>query len=174
MATFLDVTGLEAFSKIFVFLLVLLVVYIMFINIKSFGDQKWIALIIAVVVGIFVILSDLATGIIRNIAPWFAVLFVFVIFITMASKIFGATTSDITEYKWLLFVIIILVFIFGSLAYVRQQTNVPCDVDEDGNEIGECDYSSTSHFIFHPKVLGIIFTLLVAVFTVALLAGKSS
>lgn len=173
MATFLDVSGLEAFSKIFVFVLVLLAIYAVFAYNGAFGGAKWIAWIIGLVVAVFVILSDLLTGLIQNITPWFAVVFIFAIFVAMASKVFGASTADIAEYKWILFAIVIIVFVVGSLLYIRNQTNVPGDVDEDGNEIVESNYVTTSNFLFHPKVMAIIFILLVAVFTIALLAGKS-
>ena len=174
MATFLDVSGLAAFSKIFIFILVLLAIYAVFAYNNAFGNAKWIAWLIALVVAIFVILSDLASGIIQHITPWFAVLFIFVIFISIASKIFGATSADMGQYKGILFVVVIIVFIVGSLVYVRQQTTLPGDIDEDGDEIKDDNYVTTSNFIFHPKVMGIIFVLLVAVFTIALLAGKSS
>jgi hypothetical protein len=173
MATFLDVTGLAAFSKIFVFILVLVIVYAVFVYTGKFGDTKWLAWIIAFIVAIFVILTDLATGLIQHIAPWFAVLFVFVIFIMMASKILGADT-ELGNYKWILTVVIIIVFVVGALTYIRKEVNVPGDIDDEGNEIKEDDYTRTSDFIFHPKIMGIIFTLLVAIFTVALLAGKTT
>ena len=173
MATFLDVSGLEAFSKIFVFVLVLLAIYAVFAYNNAFGGAKWIAWIIGLVVAIFVILSDLLSGLIQSITPWFAVVFIFVIFIAMASKVFGASTADIAEYKWILFAVIVIVFIVGGLMYIRKEVNVPGDLDENGNEIKEDSYITTSNFIFHPKVMAIIFILLVAVFTIALLAGKS-
>ena len=56
---------------------------------------------------------------------------------------------------------------------IRTEVKVPGDVDENGNQIMEDSYMTTSNFIFHPKVMGIIFILLVAIFTVALLAGKT-
>ncbi len=174
MATFLDVSGLEAFSKIFVFILVLLAIYAIFTYSNAFGGAKWIAWLIALVIAIFVILSDLLSGLIQHIAPWFAVVFIFAIFITVASKVFGATETDMGEYKWVLFVVLVVVFVVGSFAYIRNNINVPGDVDADGNEIKDSDYVTTSNFLFHPKMMGIIFVLLVAVFTTALLAGKTS
>jgi len=174
MANFFDVSGLEQFSKIFVFLIVVLALYSVFAYNKAFANSKWIAWIIAIAVGIFVILSDLATGIIRYVTPWFAVLFIFVIFIAIAAQIFGAKVSDISEYKWILFTVIAIVFVVGTLSYIRGQVTAPGDTDDNGNVIKEADYSSMSNFIFHPKFMGIIFILLVAIFTVALLAGKSS
>jgi hypothetical protein len=174
MATFLDVAALEHFSKIFVFLLVVFILVAVFTISKVFDSYKWIGWIVAVIIGIFVVLSDLLTGIIRFIAPWFALVFIFVIFITIATKIFGANDSDFAGYKPVLIVVLVLVFVVGSIMYARTQVSVPGDIDEDGNVIKEENYNTTSNFIFHPKVLGIIFLLLVAVFTVALLAGKAS
>lgn len=173
MATFLDVSGLEPFAKIFVFILVLVAIYVVVAQSK-FGGTKWIAWIIAIVVAIFVILSDLATGLVQFIAPAVAILFLFLMFALTAAKIFGGTLADFEDYKWVLYLVIIIIFVVGGAMYIREKTNVPGDVDEQGNEIKESNYVKTSNFFFHPKVLGIIFTLLVAVFTVALLAGKSS
>jgi hypothetical protein len=172
MATFLDVSGLAAFSKIFVFLLVLVVIYLA-VATSKFGQTKWIAWIVALVVAILVLLSDLATGIIQSIAPWFAVLLIFIVFVAVASKIFGGDVGDIMEFKGVFFVIIVIVFIVGSLMYVRNTVNVPGDKDQDGKVIKDKDYTLTSNFIFHPKVMGVIFVLLIAIFTVALLAGKT-
>ena len=42
------------------------------------------------------------------------------------------------------------------------------------SQIKEANYARTGNFVFHPKVMGIIFVLLVAIFTIALLAGKAS
>ena len=173
MATFIDVTGLAAFSKIFVFVLVLLALYAIFASTKAFASNQWISWLIAFIIAIFVILSDVATNIIQYIAPWFAVLFIFVTFIIIASKIFGANVSDFGEMKWVLIVLVVIIFVVGILFYLRQSVNVPGDIDEDGNAI-DTNYEPVSNFIFHPKVMGIIFILLVAVFTVALMAGKSA
>jgi hypothetical protein len=68
----------------------------------------------------------------------------------------------------------VIIFVVGALMYIRKEVNVPGDLDENGNEIKEESYMTTSNFILHPKVLGIIFVLLVAVFTIALLAGKAT
>jgi predicted membrane channel-forming protein YqfA (hemolysin III family) len=174
MATFLDVTALQAFSKVFVFLLVVIAVYAVAAKSKAFGDATWIAWIVGIILGVFILMSNLLIGVIQTIAPWFAVVFIFVIFITMSSKVFGATSVDLDQYKWVLFVVVVIIFIVGSLSYIRQNTSVPGDLDEDGDEIKDESYLTTQNFIFHPKIMGVIFILLVAIFTVALLAGKST
>ena len=170
MATFLDLTGLEQFSKVFIFILVIVVAYALISNSNISGTAKWISLIIA----IFVILSDAVTMILKGIIPWVGILFVFVIFIMIAGKTMGAGGKDFMEFKWVLLVLTIVVFLIAAAFTIRENAKLPGDIDEDGNVIEDKDYVSTSNFLFHPTMLGIIFILLVGIFTVALLAGKSS
>jgi|TARA_B100002003_G_C14013079_1_gene488774 hypothetical protein len=167
MATFLDIAGLQQFSSIFVFIFIWLVVYAILAFSKILGENKAINIMIGLVVGIFVLFSPIATGVIEYIAPWFAVIFIFVIFVTIALKMFGASGMEsLGSLKTVTFVVIILVLIVGALSYVRQQVTVPGD-----NETS-VDYSKTTTILFHPKILGIIFVMIIAVFTIVLLAGK--
>jgi len=167
MATFLDIAGLQQFSTIFVFIFVWLVVYAVLAFSKILGENKAINIIIGLVVGILVLFSPIATGVIEYIAPWFAVIFIFVIFVTIALKLFGASGAEsLGSLRTVTFVVIILVLVVGALSYVRQQVTVPGD-----NETS-VDYSKTTTILFHPKILGIIFIMIIAVFTIVLLAGK--
>jgi len=171
MATFLDISGLEHFSKFFVFLFVWLVIYALLQYTKVFGEAKEnqaIGVILGLIVALFVLFSPIATGIIQYIAPWFAVIFVFIILAGIGLKMMGASSSDIggTHIKTMIGVVIVIVLIIGSLSYVRDNITVPGD-----NET-EADYTESSNFIFHPSILGAIFILIVAIFTVALLAKK--
>jgi len=147
MATFLDVTGLAAFSKIFVFLLVVFILVIAFMASKWFAGKEWVAWLVAILVSIFVILSDLLVGIIRHITPWIAVVFIFAIFIGVAAKIFGGSMGDLGHLKWGVFLVVVLIIIIGTLTYIRDQVKVPGDIDEDGNEIKDSDYTSTTSFV---------------------------
>jgi hypothetical protein len=167
MATFLDIAGLQQFSSIFVFIFIWLVVYAILAFSKILGENKAINIMIGLVVGILVLFSPIATGVIEYIAPWFAVIFIFVIFVTIALKLFGATgVESLGSLRTVTFVVIILVLIVGALSYVRQQVTVPGD-----NETS-VDYGKTTTILFHPKILGIIFVMIIAVFTIVLLAGK--
>jgi len=171
MATFLDVTGLEHFSSFFVFIFVWLAVYAILIYTRIFGGNKAISIVIGLIIGIFVLFSPIASGVIQYIAPWFAVIFIFVILISVTSKMFGgADFESYSSLKWVVLIIIVITLIVGSLSYVRERTVLPGD-----NETSEdVDYAQTTNFFFHPRVLGMLFVLLIAVFTIALLAGKSS
>src|SRR3989339_1305105 len=91
MATFLDIAGLQQFSSFFVFIFVWLAVYAILTYSKILGDHKGIHILIGLVIALFVLFSPIATGTIEYIAPWFAVVFIFVIFVTMALKLFGAS-----------------------------------------------------------------------------------
>ena len=98
MSTFLDVTGLAGFSKLFVFVLVLVVAYALLAYSKILGENKTIAWLIAFVLAIFVVITPLAAGAIAYISPWFVLVFIFLGFMMAAMKMFGASASDISSY----------------------------------------------------------------------------
>lgn len=170
MATFLDVTGLQHFATVFVFIFVWLIVYAILLYSKILGGNKFIHAILGLVIALLVLLSPIATGAIQYIAPWFGLIFVFIILVTVLLQIFGASPLEIESYhelKWGALVIIILILVVGTLSYIREQTVIP------GEEEGKIDYSKNISIIFHPKVIGAISILVIAIFTVALLAGKT-
>ncbi len=167
MATFLDISGLQQFSTFFVFIFVWLAVYAILVYSKVLGNNKIIHVIIGLVIGLLVLFSPIATGTVEYIAPWFAVVFIFVIFVTMALKLFGASGMEsLGSLRILTFVVIILIMVVGALSYIRQEVTVPGD---DGTSV---DYSKTTTILFHPKILGIIFIMIIAIFTIVLMAGK--
>ena len=164
MATFLDVTALENFSVIFVFLFVWLVVYAILLYTKVLGQNQFINILIGLVIAFFVVISEIATLVVKQIAPIFAVVLVFIAIISIASGMFGnVQVESLSSMKWIVLVILVVALIVGSLAIVRQNIDVP--------ERGE-DFGKISTVIFHPNFLGMILILLVAVFTIGLLASK--
>lgn len=169
MATFLDVTGLQYFTNFFVFIFVWLAVYAILSFGNILGKNTFVHVISGLVIALLVLISPVATGLIAFIAPWFALVFVFIILIAICMKSFGASAAEIASYsslKAVFFIIVLIVLIVGSLAYVRENANLP-----EGEEI---DYSKSVSIIFHPKVLGAVFILMTAVFAIALLAGKQT
>ena len=166
MATFLDIAGIQHFSSFFVFIFVWLAVYAILTYSKILGDNKGIHIVIGLIIALLVLFSPIATGTIEYIAPWFAVVFVFVIFATIALKLFGGGIESLDSLRLITMVVIILVLVVGALSYVRQQITVP------GENETSIDYTKTTTILFHPKVLGILFILIIAVFTIVLMAGK--
>src|SRR3989344_4620755 len=128
MATFLDVTGLQYFANVFVFIFVWLVVYAVLAYSRILGSKTIIHIIVGLVLALLVLISPVATGAIAFIAPWFAVLFVFIILVSVGLKSFGASSSEIANYaglKWAFMIILIIVLVVGVLAYVRENASLP-------------------------------------------------
>jgi hypothetical protein len=168
MATFLDVSGLETFASFFVFLFVWLAIYAILQYTKVLGENQGINVIIGLIIGLLVLFSPIATGVIRYISPWFAVIFIFAMFATVGLKMMGASEADIanSSIKSIVGIVIIVALIIGALSYVRDEVDLP------GENGTSTDLTSSAAVIFHPNVLGAIFILIVAVFTIALLAAK--
>ena len=168
MASFIDVTALQQFSSFFVFLFVWLAVYAILQATKMLGGNQGISVIIGLVIALLVLFSPLATGVIEFISPWFAVIFIFAIFAGIAFKVIGGSDIDLanSHLGTIVAVVIIIVFIVGALAYVRQQVSIPGENETDN------DLTSSVSVIFHPTMLGAIFILIIAVFTVALLTAR--
>jgi|SRR3989338_5019190 len=167
MATFLDVTALQSFSVVFVFLFVWIVVYAILLYTKVLGQNQWINVLIGLLVAFFVIISELATKVVREIAPIFAVVLVLVAIVTIASRMVGgsSTALEMPAMKYIVLVILVVALVVGALAVVRENITVP--------ERGD-DFTKTSTIIFHPNFLGMLLIFLIAVFTIGLLAAKQT
>ncbi len=165
MATFLDVTALENFSVIFVFLLAWLGGYAMLLYTK-FIQNQFLNIVLSLVFAFFVIISPLATIIFKTLAPVAAVAMFLVVIVFSASGMFGNVGLDsMGNLKVVVFVILIVGLIAVTGSIVRENIDVP--------ERGE-DFGKLSTIVFHPNFLGIIFIFALAIFTVALLAAKQA
>ena len=164
MATFLDVTALQSFSVIFVFIFVWLIVYAILIYTKALGANQFINILIGLLIAFFVIISPLATLVVRQVAPIFAVVLVLIAIISIASGMFGdVQVESLNSLKWVVLVILIIALVVGTLSIIRENIDVP--------ERGE-DFGKISTVIFHPNFLGMILIFVIAIFTVGLLASK--
>lgn len=166
MATFLDVTGLQYFSSIFVFLFVWLVVYAVLLWTKVLGDNKVVHALIGLLLAIFVLISPVATSVVADVAPFVAVVFLFIVLISVATTMLGANIEAFPALKGILLVFIILTIIVAAGVKLREQASVPSST--------QTDLSKTVNLIFHPTFLGTILVFAIAVFTIALLASRSA
>ena len=166
MATFLDVTGLQHFSSIFVFLFVWIVVYATLLWSHVLGKNNFINVLVGLLLGIFTLVSPLATNVIAGTAPFLAVIFVFIILISMAAKMLGGDVEAFPALKGLLLVVIVLIVVIGAAVKIREQADLQ---QESGTDI-----TKTANLIFNPTFLGTILVFAIAVFTIALLASRSA
>ena len=160
----MDVTGLEHFSSIFVFLFVWLVVYATLMWSKILGSNKFIAIFVGLLLGIFVLISPLATSVVASTAPFLAVIFVLILLVNIASQMLGGDIESFPALKGIFLVFIIIIIIIGVAAKVRDQA-------PESQE--KKDLSKSINLIFHPKFMGAVLILAIAVFTIALLASKT-
>lgn len=181
MATLIDVGLVKGLSAIFPFLLTTVVIFAILSYVKVFGDNKAIHFLIAFIFGLMVFLSPVVMETINLMTPWFVLLFFFFMFMLIAWKIFGATDADILNViktqgfvqTWI--IALVLIVAIGSFSFVISQKggfgargdNVT--VVEDGEEGQQVDFWAT---LFHPKILGLIFIMLLGFFTISRLSAE--
>jgi hypothetical protein len=162
MATFLDVTSLSHFTNIFVFLLVLVLSYATFTMFHAFGDNKIIYAIVALLIGIFVLMSDLAVMVVAGVSPFLGVVLLFVVFTSVAMKMMGSEMEAFNSMKW----IFLIVMIMGMLIYGGIKAKESITEKEKAGAL-----SSSMKLVFSPKFIGLILLFAIAVFTIGLMAG---
>lgn len=189
MATFLDVTFLQKFTNLFIFLLVMLTSYAILEKSKFFGtDKKALNALISFFLGLMILLSTTISAIIRSIIPIFLVLFVIIIFFIIGVNLFGEGSKDIMDILQnkeigRILIIIMIIIVLAVIFKVNSKTTA---IDENGNLI---DKNYTEDFdrynqteldvnyksgVFNPKIIGLIMVLLIGAFTVRLLAGNNA
>ena len=179
MATPLDIGILKQLGIIFPLLFVFIVVYAILIKTDYFKDNKGLASLLGIVLAIMVLFSPIVRETVNRIAPWFVLLFIFIIFTLIAIMIFGTTESDIMDvvkggkYTFIIYWVVALVLIItvGSLTSVlSEQGGIGNTADSYSEDIAVGDGGGqTSEFwktLAHPKVLGMILVLMIASFTV--------
>jgi hypothetical protein len=131
---------------------------------RVFGQNQFVSILIGLVIAVFTIISPIATLIVKQIAPVFAVVLILIVIISIASGMFGnASIESLPGLKSIVLVILIISLVVGTLSVVRENIKVP--------ERGE-DFGEVSTVIFHPNFLGMVLILVIAVFTVGLLASR--
>lgn len=197
MATPLDISLLRQFDIIFPFLLVFVMVYAGLSFMKAFKDNKGLHALLAFVLALLTLFSPLAIRTINIMSPLFVILMIFILFALMIFMTLGPSESDVLhvlkskeyQFTWYWILAFILLIGFGSFfkAVVETQGGIPGYA---GGGLGpaiagapgapgnagaggagqEADFFKT---LFHPKVLGLVFIMLLGLFTINRLAAAS-
>lgn len=199
MATFLDIGLAQHFSVIFPVLLVFVFVFAILEKTKVFGENKGLHGIIALCLSLMMLFVPGVVTIISTMAPWFVLIFLFITFLLIFLMTLGVEWTKITSYMskdfmaphWILLVILLVIFIgsigasYGDslLPYSSENSKVTTDgnssmptgiVGEDGRTTDTGDFNSNvGRVIFHPKVLGMLFLLLIGSLTIKMLSGAA-
>ncbi len=195
MATILDFGLLKPFEAIFPFLFLLVFLYAVLSRFKTLDGKPAFALIIAFVLSIMAMMSPILVRTINLMAPWFVLLIVFILIILLAYQTFGIQESTILEivksseygqtFTWIV-IILVGAIVVGSLttAFSEQEgfqklqkggvvepSLPPSQAGAPAGPVGEKEELFKT--IFHPKVLGIIVLMLVALVAVQRLSSES-
>jgi hypothetical protein len=183
MATPFDISLLRNFQIIFPFIFIFTVVYAVLSYSKILGEgegKNWIYAMIAAVMAFMSLFSDTVTQTISVAAPWFILLFVFILFIIMAFMVLGVREANVLnlikdpEYSfvgWWVAALVIIIMV-GSLSHVISSRGGYPPYGENATvEEGETQESSFWATFFHPKILGMLAILLIAFFTISRLTS---
>ena len=175
MATFIDTLGiLEYFAPLFAAVLVFAVVFALLLKTKVLGDNKVVSGIIAVMLGILVLIVPDLVDLINFVAPWFVLVFVFLVLLLMVYRTFGMSEQNVLEYvlhdkpiNWAIFAVGVIIIFAGIFNVYGQQA---LESTQGG---GDSDFQSNLiDIVFSPQMLGLLLVFAIAIFTVAFLGGE--
>ncbi|MBI2111954.1 hypothetical protein HYT52_00260 [Candidatus Woesearchaeota archaeon] len=173
MATVLDVGLLEYFSAIFPVILVFALVYAVLFKTKVIGDKPAINAIIAIVAGLLMLLSEKAIQVLNFMIPWFAVVIFFFVLMILVFKLFGlkddslqSALKDKAVYWALLGICFAIIGVSFANAFGQEAL-------EAGSGDGGDFQANIFRIIQHPKILGVIVIISIAVMSIAVLTGIS-
>lgn len=175
MATVLDVGLLQYFSVIFPVILIFAVVYAVLFKTKVIGDKPAVNAMVAIVAGLLMLLSEKAMQVLNFMIPWFAVAIFFFILMIMLFKIFGLKDESLQsalkdKAVYWAFIGISLAIIGIAFANAFGQEALEAGSGDSAN--GDFQ-SNIFNIIKHPKILGVIVVMSIAVMAIAVLTGVS-
>lgn len=159
MATILETGLIEYIMPVLVFLLIFAVVFAILKRFAIFGDNIGVNSVIAFVVALIFMITPTAREMVTTMTPWFIILVILVLFILMILVFIGlkAESLEVLAQKPAMYIIIIIIvalIFFVSLAKVFS---------------GALDLSYFE-FLAHPRILGVIFILVIASLAVKFIA----
>ena len=165
MVTFLETGLLKYFTPIFVFLFVLVVLYALLQKTKILGGKPNLDGLAAIAVSVLVLFSTESIQIINLFTPWVVVIFVFLILLFLVMMSFGTKEEQV----WPLIggqkpiVIILILLLIIAVSQVFSSVFNPQQGTDGSNAAWTTNIVKS---IFHPRVLGAIFILIVAAISV--------
>ena len=184
MATFLDVGLFQYFNVIFPVLLIFAIMLALLQKTKILGTNPTINAIIAVAVAFMALLSQTVIKLVNFMAPWFVLVLIFVVLLILVFQTLGATEKNIASVlanekivHWSIIGVGLLILMAGlGSIWGHELTSMaggsPVSTNVTSSTTGDLEQNLYATF-YNPKVLGLIFIFLIAVFAIAFLAGGS-
>lgn len=163
MATILDTGLLRFFLPAFTFLFILIILYAILKKVAKFEDRlSWVAAFSIAIVAMF---SGKAIDLINFITPWFVVIFVFLFLVFMGLMFWGVEEKKVWDTLGgvnTIVIVTILVLVIG----ISQVFGPVFSPYAPGGPAERTIGGEAIRTIFHPRVLGAIFILIVAAFAI--------
>src|SRR3989338_1718302 len=170
MATILDTSIVSFLTPIFIFILLFAIFFALIKKFKIFGDKSEnLAAIATFSLSILIVLSTPARDVVQTMTPMIVIMFLFVFLIFLFFMFLGAKDDDLVKHvvkspgfyntMIVIFLIIFLISLtkaFGPIFQVSGQAGF---------------WESTKRVVFSPRVLGGLFLLMIAAFTVRYLGS---
>ena len=180
MATLLDLGLLEYFIPAFVWVFVYVIIWALLQKTKFFGkDNELVNHVISFCVAtLFVIVPELIT-IVQLITPWFIVFLLFLIFLVLLFVFMGVkleTVGNVFSQNPTVFwaLLIVSLGIFGY-AFTQVYGDAIHDITAGETDDGTGDLTqSIGAILFTPKVLGMVFLLVMAGLVVRFVSASAS
>lgn len=168
MATPLDVGILNHFVPIFVFILIFVVFYAILLKTNILGENKGLMALASFVVAFLFIVTRTATEFIQLVTPWFVVLLIVAMCFLLIFMFLGvkpsAIASAVSQEGTVWIIIIILLVLLGVALTKVIGPSIAAITQGDGTQEGFM--GSVGAIIFHPKILGVLFVLIIAAYAV--------
>jgi len=165
MATVLDFGLFGYFRPLFTFLLVWVIFYAVLQKSKVFGGNQGTDALVSMSASFLFMLTPGVSEIINIITPWFIVLIIFILLLVVIFMMVGVKESSIIEAftsDWLIWLIVIfvIIFIFG-FAFTKVFGSSIQSISGNGEDAKDTVFD-VAKVLFHPRILGLLFILLVA------------
>ncbi len=173
MATLLDLGLLNYFRPFFTFLLVWIIFYAVLQKIKIFGPSSGINALISFSAAMLFMFTPGVSDMVNIITPWFIVLMVFILLLAGIFMMVGVKESvvaDLFSQDWFVWLIVIvaILFIFG-FAFTKVFGSSIQKVYAGEGEASDAVFD-VGRVLFHPRILGMLFLLLVVSQAIRLLS----
>lgn len=177
-----DLSLMNILSPIIIFILIWALTYALLTKSKVLGDNQNLNAVISFAVAVLFILIPGTTKFVSIFTPWIMVLFIGIVLLFSLFYFIGWDFKSIQEHLgagvivWTI-IIIFLIILFVSLSNIFGEKVAPYSSADSSSTIsstiegaGGSLGSEVKDTLFNPKVLGVIFLLMVAVFAIRLIS----
>lgn len=185
MATMIDISMFQSFGSLFAFLLVFVLVFAI-LEVKKFFGNSGLHALISLFIATMVATSSNVMPLIAWMTPWFVIVLFFFVFVMLLTTFIGVSEEGFIaglggETGVTIAMLVVIGIIFAAaLGQIYGQQALELTTGQQNITAATGVPSAASTFrenvaavFFHPKVLGMLLILLIAAFTIRLMANPT-